>query len=116
MEPSGDINIINKYKRSQLSDLIPMLLEIQEYSGYITNDSLKEISKYLDIPISKIYGVSTFFNDIRFEKKGNFHIKVCRGTDCHINASESILNEISKQIGIKYVETTNDEHFSLEIS
>lgn len=116
MEYPGVIDIIKEFKSSQRRELIPMLVKIQESIGYIPHNVLSEISLYLKIPVSKIYAVASFFDDIRFEEKGKYHIKVCRGTDCYVNESKSILSEIIKQIGINPGETSNDGIVSLEIT
>lgn len=108
-------NILKKYPKSASSCLIPILQEVQEAQGILSLSTIQEVSNYLDIPVSKIYCIATFYNQFRFRPQGKNHIKICRGTACHLEGSFSILSEIEKILGISDGETTRDGLFSLEI-
>ncbi len=75
---------------------------------------LIELSEYLDMPLSKLYSMATFYKALSLIPKGKNIIKVCDGTACHIRSSKSLLDEIEKTLGIKPGETTKDGKFSLE--
>ncbi len=107
--------ILNKYARTASGSLIPILQEVQKAEGLLTKKSIQEVGQYLDIPVSKIYSIATFYNQFRFKSLGKFHIKICRGTACHIEGSTTILKELEKSLAIKEDETTRDGVFSLEI-
>lgn len=107
--------IIKKHMRYQRDGLIPILQEIQDELGYISEESLIKVGKHLHIPSSKIYGIATFFDQFRFEAKGIFHIRICRGTACHVIGSGTVLNEFEKQLKIISGQTTRDGLFSLEV-
>lgn len=96
-------------------NLIPILQATQDEFGYLSEESLKKISAAVKLPASKIYGLSTFYNQFRFSPPGKFHIRVCNGTTCHMNESGQILKEIQKILGIKDGETSRDGFFSLEV-
>lgn len=107
--------ILNKYLHADRDSLIPILQEIQESEGWLSESSLTEVGRHLNMPVSKVYGVATFYNQFRFQPQGKFHIQVCRGTACHVLGSATVLQEIQKALKIKVGETTKDGLFSLEI-
>ena len=73
-----------------------------------------EIAKFLSLPESTVYGVSTFYAQFKFVPTGKKIVKVCRGTACHVRGAERILSEVEKQLGIKPGETTDDFEYTLE--
>jgi len=106
--------ILQKNKNKKRDALIGLLQEIQEAEGYISKEAVLEVSRYLGVPSSKIYGVATFYNQFRFEPLGKYHIMVCRGTACHVKGSASVLKTAEDLLGIKAGKTTRDGLFSLE--
>ncbi len=108
-------NIISKYPDSGRDSLIPILQEIQVAEGYLSKKSIVEVGNYLDIPVSKIFGVATFYNQFRFEPYGKYHVQVCRGTACHVLGSSSVLQELEKHLKVKAGQTTRDGLFSVEV-
>ncbi len=107
--------ILNKYPDNGRENLIPILQDIQNESGYLSKDSIVEVGRFLDIPISKIFGVATFYNQFRFEPFGKYHIQVCRGTACHVLGSATVLQELEKNLKIKAGQSTRDGLFSIEV-
>ncbi len=95
--------------------LIPILQEVQESEGYLSQDSITKVGRALDMPSSKIFGVATFFNMFRFQAKGKYHVMVCRGTACHVKGSARSLDMVTKALKIQPGETTRDKLFSLEV-
>ncbi len=95
--------------------LIPMLQEIQERQGYLSRESLIDVGQRLRLPVSKIYGVATFYNQFRFQPLGKFHIQVCRGTACHVKGSAAVLDAIQRDLNIMPGQTSPDGLFSLEV-
>ena len=106
--------ILKRHESKSRDALIPILQEVQEAEGYLSRESLIEIGKDLNLPVSKIYGVATFYNQFRFQPKGKYHILVCRGTACHVKGSEKLLETICKNLDIKPGLTTRDKKFSLD--
>ncbi len=107
--------ILSKYPEPQKENLIPILQDIQNKDGYLSDVSVIEVGRYLNIPVSKIYGVATFYNQFRFSPLGKYHIQVCRGTACHVLGSSTVLQELEKELKIKAGETTRDGLFSIEV-
>jgi len=107
--------ILAKFHEISRDDLIPLLQEVQNEFGFISEESLARISRELKLPASKIYGLCTFYNQFRFSPKGKYHIQVCNGTACHLDHSSEIIKQLEKILAIKDGETTRDGLFSLEI-
>ncbi len=107
--------ILEKYPQAQRDNLIQILQDIQENIGYLTEDSVKEVGEFLKLPTSKIYGLATFYNQFRFEPHGKYHIQLCRGTACHVMGSESVLNQLEKELNIAAGQITRDGLFSIEL-
>ena len=114
METKIDI-ILENYKNAGRDQLIPVLQEIQNEQGYISQEAVQKVGERLSLPASKIYGVATFYNQFRFEPVGKYHIQVCRGTACHVLGSASVLETFEKELKIKAGKTTRDGLFSIEI-
>jgi NADH-quinone oxidoreductase subunit E len=95
-------------------DLIPILQEAQEKFGYLPEEVMQRIAKFLRLSESTVYGVSTFYAQFKFTPTGRHLVKVCRGTACHVRGGARILREVEKRLGIKPGETTDDLGYSLE--
>lgn len=93
--------------------LMPVLQEAQEVFGYLPLEILQLISRLLNIPMSEIYGVATFYSQFSFIPKGENIISVCLGTACYVKGAQAILEEIESVLGIKAGETTSDLKFSI---
>lgn len=107
------MKIIDKYAHIKGS-LIPILQEVQKIQGYLSEESIKEISKALNIPESVIFGVASFYAQFYFTKRGKHTIKVCLGTACHVRGGEKIMQEIKRELNLDKSDTTEDGNFSVE--
>jgi len=94
--------------------LLAILQDIQRTYNYLPKAAMKVIAQYLDIPEVKVYAVATFYKAFSLEPKGEYIIKVCDGTACHIKGSLNLVDEIKSILGIAPGETTPDRKFSLE--
>jgi len=112
---NGVTEILELHSNSGRDSLIPILQKIQDHEGFLSESSVIEVGKKLDIPASKIYGVATFYNQFRFEPKGKYHVQVCRGTACHVLGSATVLEKIEKTLKVKAGQTTRDAMFSIEV-
>lgn len=113
MQASLD-EIIGRYKAGSRESLLPLLQDIQSEYGYLNEEAILLVGKHIKLPSSKVYGIATFYDQFRFVQKGRFHIKVCRGTSCHMNGSSGILREVERLLNLKEGHTTRDGRFSLE--
>lgn len=105
--------MFEKYPKDQKYTLA-ILQDLQKEYNYIPKEKLIELSLYLDLPLSKLYSMATFYKALSLTPKGKYIIKVCDGTACHIRSSNVLLDEINNILGIKPGETTDDGMFSLE--
>lgn len=106
--------VLKNFEAGNESLLIPALQAAQNLYGYISKPVLERISEYLHIPLSRAYGVVTFYAQFRFAPTGKYKIRVCRGTACHVRGSKGILEALERELKIKDGETTPDLKFSLE--
>jgi NADH-quinone oxidoreductase subunit E len=94
--------------------LIPILQRVQQEFGYLREEDLLRIARFIGVPESQVFAVATFYAQFRFTPIGKKHVMVCRGTACHVRGAPRILQEIERQLGIKEGETTPDLEYSLE--
>ncbi|MFC1970536.1 NADH-quinone oxidoreductase subunit NuoE [Chloroflexota bacterium] len=107
------IEIFSHYHGDR-QELIPILQDTQEQFRYLPAVAMKEIARFLRIPESTAYGVSTFYAQFKLTPMGRKIIRMCRGTACHVRGAGKVLSELEKQLGIKAGETTDDLEYTLE--
>ncbi len=95
--------------------LISILQEAQERFGYLSEEVMAGIAKFLRLPESTVFGVATFYAQFKFTPTGKKIVKVCRGTACHVKGGERILESIQRELGIQPGQTTDDFEYSLEV-
>lgn len=105
--------ILSRYG-GEHGDLIPMLQEAQEKFGYLPEAVMQRLARFLRLPESTVYGVSTFYAQFKLTPTGKRLIKVCRGTACHVRGGSRILREVERRLGIKPGETSEDFEYTLE--
>jgi NADH-quinone oxidoreductase subunit E len=108
------MNEIFSSHKGDRQELIPILQETQAQFRYLPAAAMKEISLFLHIPESTVYGVSTFYAQFKLTPLGRRIIRVCRGTACHVRGATKVLDEIEKRLGIKAGETSDDMEYTLE--
>lgn len=106
-------NICNKYK-DEPSPLMLVLSETQKEYGYIPLEVQEIISEELNIPVSDIYGVVTFYSFFSLTPKGRYVIGVCLGTACYVKGGQNIIDKFSELLKIKPGQTTDDGLFTLD--
>jgi NADH-quinone oxidoreductase E subunit len=112
---NGVESVLKKHPRAGRDALIPILQEVQEEQGYLSREAVADISRHLNLPATKLYGVATFYNQFRFHPKGKYHFMVCRGTACHVKGSNRALEMAQKILRLKPGQTSRDRLFSLEV-
>ena len=95
-------------------ELINILHEAQHLHGYLPEEMQRIIASKLRIPVSKVYGVVTFYTFFTMTPKGKHPISVCMGTACYVRGSEKLLEEFKRVLGIEVGETTPDGKYSLD--
>lgn len=107
--------VFEKYPAKDKSTLIPLLQDVQAVYGYLPELALQEVAAYVGLPLSRVYGVATFYNQFRLTPLGENIIRVCRGTACHVKNSANILYALENNLKIKAGETTKDRKFTIEV-
>jgi NADH:ubiquinone oxidoreductase subunit E len=105
--------IINKHK-GQPGGLIPVLEEAQVALEYLPISVQKKIARELNLPLSRVYGVVTFYSFFTMTPRGKHTVRVCLGTACYVRGGKAIADTLEKEFGIKEGETTPDRMFTLE--
>lgn len=98
----------------QKGGLIPVLHHVQQSLGYLPEEVQAYIAEKLNIPLSEVYGVVSFYSLFSTVPKGKYKISVCLGTACYVKGSGQILSELEKELNIKVGGTTEDGLFTLE--
>ncbi|NLD05077.1 MAG: NADH-quinone oxidoreductase subunit NuoE, partial [Synergistaceae bacterium] len=106
--------LLNRYRGTKGS-VIPVLQQAQDIFGYLPKEVQIKISKELDIPISQMYGVVTFYSQFHLEPRGKNIIRSCQGTACHVRGAKAVLNAIREKLELKEDQvTTTDLEYTLE--
>lgn len=105
--------IIDKY-HGEASALIQILLEIQSEKRWLPKKVLERVSERLDVPLTRIKHIATFYKAFSQVPKGKHEINICMGTACHVRGAPRILDTLQELTGIKPGETDSDLNFSLE--
>jgi len=105
-------SICARYKNDE-HELINILHELQHELGYLPAELQSAVAHELHIPVSKIYGVVSFYSFFTMIPKGKYQISVCLGTACYVRGGELVLEEFKRRLNIKTGETTRDGVFSL---
>ena len=105
--------ILDKYQNDS-GQLVSILQDTQAEFGYLPKEVLAEISTCLDIPLTRVYSVATFFKSFSLKPRGRHQIHVCMGTACHVRGASRILDTLERETGIKPGETDDELKYSLE--
>jgi NADH-quinone oxidoreductase subunit E len=106
-------SVLERYNHDQ-GMLVSILQDIQAEYNYLPKETLVEVSQGLDIPLTQVYSVTSFFKAFSLKPRGRHLINVCLGTACHVRGAVRILEEIERRLGIKAGETTKDLKYTLE--
>jgi len=107
------VDILAKYPAERAS-LIPVLQDIQQDLGYLSQEVINELERRMGISANEIYGVATFYTQFRFSPPGEHTILSCQGTACHVRGGSQLLKKLEQRLGITAGQTTKDGKFDLE--
>ena len=113
MEITRIDQIIDKHE-AKASALVQVLLEIQGENHWLPKEALERVAERLQVPLSRIQHIVTFYKAFSLVPKGRHEIHVCMGTACHVRGAQRILDRVEDITGIKAGETDQDLKFSLE--
>jgi len=106
-------SLIDSYTDKK-EQLISLLQDIQAEFNYLPRDVLVRVSQKLDIPLSQVFSVATFFRAFSLKPRGRHLVTVCLGTACHVRGGERLADKVERDYRIKPGETTEDMKFTLE--
>ncbi|HHX41136.1 MAG TPA: NAD(P)H-dependent oxidoreductase subunit E [Armatimonadetes bacterium] len=95
--------------------LIPILQKTQEVFGYLPKSALAHIADRLDMPVSEVVGVATFYSQFSLTRRGRTLLRLCDGTACHVGGAGRSVELAQRELGIQPGETTPDYEFTLEV-
>lgn len=107
------LNVIRDLK-DEKGALMPVLQKAQDIYGYLPLEVQRIIANEMDIPLERVYGVTTFYSQFTLNPKGRNRISVCLGTACYVKGSGDIYNALMEKLGIVGGECTPDGRFSLD--
>lgn len=105
--------IVDRYD-SEVGMLIPMMQDIQAKCGYLPAERLYSLAKRLNLPMSRLYAVATFYSSFRLAPKGAHEVTLCMGTVCYLKGAPSISEAICKEFRVEAGGTTRDRLFSFQ--
>lgn len=105
--------VINESKHDKHL-LMAVMQKAQDIYGYLPYEVQVMIAEGMDVPLEKVYGVSTFYAQFALSPKGKYNVSVCLGTACYVKGSQAVLDEICEVLGIGPGECTEDGKFSVE--
>ena len=106
--------IVSGYGNDKDSNLIAALQQTQDEYGYLPKQALKEVSKLMDVPLTRIFGIVTFYSQFTLIPRGRHAIKICTGTACHVKGVNEVKQKVKDQLNVVEGETTADYQFTLE--
>jgi NADH-quinone oxidoreductase subunit E len=101
--------------QGQRGALIPVLQQTQQIYGYLPKEALALIARRLDLAISKVYGVATFYAQFYFERRGRHVLRLCDGTACHVKGTPALLTAVEDNFDVAPGQTTEDGQLTVEI-
>lgn len=107
--------VIAKYKDTP-GALIPVLHQAQLIFGYLSKDVQIRIAEGINVPLSEVYGVVTFYSFFSLKPQGRYTIGVCLGTACYVKGAAALVEGLEKNLGIGVGDTTDDGLFTLSIT
>lgn len=94
--------------------IMPILQETQGAYGYLPIELQKVIADELNVPLSEVYGIVTFYSQFTLVQKGKYKIGVCLGTACYVRGSQNVLDRVERELKIAVGQTTEDKKFTIE--
>jgi len=112
--PSQTLEQILGERRSQPNQLIEVLQDVQKNHGYIPQEVILTVSKFLGIPLIEVYRVASFYKAFRLKPSGKHILTFCTGTACHVRGANMLLDQATSHLGVQPGEVTPDGLFSIE--
>ena len=105
-------HICARYPRRDAA-LIPLLHELQRAKGFVAEEAMDELAKFLELPFARVKAVVTFYTMFNRAPAGKYHIQVCRNISCHMAGAPDLLARLRAKLSLEEGETTSDGMFTL---
>ena len=105
--------IAGRQEQLTREQMIPLLQEIQAAEGFISTEAMVLVAEALETPVSRIYGVATFYNQFRFASLGEHVIELCRGTACHVKQSLALAQHLKRRLKLRDDGNSADGRFTV---
>lgn len=105
--------IIGKYDGDK-STAVAVLQDLQEEYRYLPKEALAAVSEEMNVPLSRIYEIATFYNAFSLKPRGRFLVEVCAGTACHVQGGYNLMSRLERDLHVTCGQTTEDDIFTLE--
>ncbi len=99
--------------KGQPGPLMPVMQAAQDIFGYLPLEVQNTIAEGLEVPLTEVYGVATFYSQFSLEAKGEHVVSVCMGTACYVKGAEKVLDRLALELGVQPGKTTADNRFTL---
>ena len=101
-------------RRSQPQQLIEVLQDVQDLYGYLSQESMTEVSAELGVPLIEVFRVASFYKAFSLTPRGRHLLTVCSGTACHVRGAARIVDQVTGELGVQPGKTTSDGLFTVE--
>jgi len=109
--PAG---LLERHQRGDAAGLVDLLHDIQAHFRYLPRPALEAAAAYLELPVTRVFEVATFYEGFHLKPRGEHVCTVCMGTACHVRGSQRVLEQLERDLSIASGQTTPDGKFTLE--
>ncbi len=113
-EQEKELDAVIAEHRGEEGALMPILQKAQDIYGYLPEEVQRYIAIALDIPVTEVFGVATFYSQFQLNPKGSYPVSVCLGTACYVKGSGKLMEKLEELLGISNGEISEDRRFSLD--
>lgn len=109
-----ELNAFIQQHKNDKGPLMPVMQKAQDLFGYLSLETQSIIAEALNVPVTEVYGVATFYAQFSLEPKGAYVIGVCTGTACYVKGAQAVLEKVESELNISTGKTTKDGKFTIQ--
>ncbi len=113
-EDSGILQKILADHEAKRAEVISVLQDVNAHYRYLPENVIRHVARALEMPLSQVYGIATFYNSFSLTPRGKYVVRVCMGTACHVKGGHRILQALERTLHVDVGGTTEDGNFTLE--
>jgi NADH-quinone oxidoreductase subunit E len=100
--------------KGEKNELIPILQDVQEELGYLPEEAMRQVARFMRLPESKVFGVATFYARFHLQPRGRHIIRLCCGTACHVRGAKKVSDKVKDLLQVEAGQTTEDKKYTFE--